>query len=408
MVEVDLDYADAGDTRQARPVLLVGALRQRLNQLTALAAAARLTVLAVTSEALAVSAAFQRDPSSSGVTVLLRPQGADLVAHAGSQFCAVRHVPASAPDALNAAAPPDARIAPLLSEVRRALATLARNQTPDQETELTLWDGVGLPPDALSRMTAELGVEIRVRSKLTEVVGRSPEAGEESASVRFVPAAALAIAGLNGLRPPIDLAHSRFAAPAKKILGRRVVWASAAAVVALAAIAAVVVVWQREQSAVSLLTRQVADMKKDVDAAEDLVGKVAFARDWYEDRPKVLECMRGMTAAFPSNGRAWATRLTLKEPESRSSAAAQAAPAGVRAAKPASGGAREPEHLKVSLTGLLIGKCSDDRAPLATLDRLKNVKGFVDVNEPSVNKPAGRNVDVANSFSISFNFTPAE
>ena len=62
----------------------------------------------------------------------------------------------------------------------------------------------------------------------------------------------------------------------------------------------------------------------------------------------------------------------------------------------------------MSLTGLLIGKCADDRAPLETLDRLKNVKGFFDVNEPSRAKQSGRNADAANSFSISFSFSSAE
>ena len=300
--------------RQARPVLLVGALRERLNQVTALAAAARLTVLSVTSEALAVSAAFQRAPSSCGVTVLLRPLGADLVAHAGSQFCAVRHVPAAPrrPAQCRGIAGRADRPAPERGPPRPGDSCAQPDPRPGDRT------------DALGRDRPAPGHHPRhdrptrrgspVKNKLTEVGSRSPEAGEDSASVRFVPATALAIAGLNGLRPPIDLVHSRFAAPAKKILGRRVVWASAAAVVVLAAIAAVVAVWQREESAVSRLTAQVSDMKKDVDSAEDLVGKVAFARNWYEDRPKVLRCMRGMTAAFPSNGRAWVTRVTLKEP----------------------------------------------------------------------------------------------
>jgi hypothetical protein len=101
------------------------------------------------------------------------------------------------------------------------------------------------------------------------------------------------------------------------------------------------------------------------------------------------------------------TRLTLKAPapDARAFGLAQGAPAGTRAPKPAPVSDRGPLQAKVSLTGVLIGKCSDDRAPLDTLDRLKKVKGFFGVEEPARSAPRGGR---EYSFSINFNFTPAE
>ena len=92
-----LDYADALDARAARPVFLVGALRERLNQVQAVAEAARIKLLAVTSSALAVSSATTDSSAAVGITLVLRPGNSDLVACLGRQFCVMQHVPIPEP-----------------------------------------------------------------------------------------------------------------------------------------------------------------------------------------------------------------------------------------------------------------------------------------------------------------------
>ena len=127
-------------------------------------------------------------------------------------------------------APPASWSRALETEVRRALGTVARSHTQEGAAELTIWDGIGLPPDALRGMTAHLGFEVKLRSQLPEVSLRPAQTGEAPALVRFVPATALGISALNGHRPAIDLLHSRLEPPAKKLLGRRALLALGAAV----------------------------------------------------------------------------------------------------------------------------------------------------------------------------------
>ncbi len=178
-----MDYSDALDARETRPVFLVGALRERLSQVQAVAEAAHIKLLSVTSTALAVSSATTDSTAAVGITLVLRPENSDLVACVGRQFCVMRHVRVSESAPAGAADAPGAMVAALEREVRRALGTVARSHTQEGAAELTIWDGIGLPADALRGMTTQLGFEVKLRSQLPEVKpppganGRSPGAG---------------------------------------------------------------------------------------------------------------------------------------------------------------------------------------------------------------------------------------
>ena len=417
--EIVLDYADAGDGRQERPVLVVATVRERLNQVAAMANAARLTLLSVTSSALAVSAASGCgttapgcEPSSAeagprplgpggggatrcAITLLLWPGKADLVARTGSHFCALSHIPvpkpAPIPDTADAAAAPAVLTSALLGEVRRATAAACRH-APRGEIELALWDGIGLPADAVSELSARLGLAVKARSKLADIGVRPPRGGQDEGAVKFVPAAALGIAALNGQRPPINLLHSRLEPTARKVMGRRAVWAVVVTAAVFIAILALFIGWQRDQAEVTELSQRLAGMKKDMDSAQDLVDKVSFAGGWYDDRPKVLDCLRALTSAFPPDGKAYITSFSIKPPSGGQvlgGAAAGKAPAG-----------------KKGLFGALIGKSPEEKAVIETLDRLKRSRAFSDVTLGSMRAAgrAGRDI----SFSISFSFVATE
>jgi hypothetical protein len=386
-----LDYMDALDAREARPVFLVGALRDRLNQVQAVAEAARIKLLAVTSSALAVSSATT-DSSAVGITLVLRPGSSDLVARTGGHFCVVRHVlvPESVPAGAEVA--PGALVAALETEVRRTLGTIARSHTQDGVAELTIWDGIGLPADALRGMIAQLGIGVKVRSQLPEVSLRRAQAGEAPASVRFVPATALGIAALNGHRPPIDLLHSRLEPPAEKLLGRRALLALGTAAAIGAAVLALAVGWQRAQATVAAQKQEYERLKPQIDVAQELVDKISLARDWYEDRPRLLDCLRELTQVTPADGRIWFTKVTIKPIIVVENRPVATQPGKTLPAK------APPKKL---LSMALIGVATDEKPLLEMRDRLGKVKGVSDLK---ISMTARNAVKVGREVGFSLNF----
>jgi hypothetical protein len=392
-----LDYADALDAREARPVFLIGALRERLSQVQGLAEAARIKLLAITSSAMAVSAATTDSKAPVGLTLVLRPGNADLVARVGGQFCVIQHelIP-EAPAGAEAA--PGGLAAAIETQVRRALGTVARTHAKEGAAELTIWDGLGLPADALSGMTARLGFDVQLRDRLPGVSPPVGGAGEASALVRIVPATALGISVLNGHRPPIDLLHSRLLPPAKKLLGRRALLGLGAAAAIVAVLLALALLWQGEQRSVSEKKEQYERLKPRIDAAQELVDKIALARSWYDERPPLLDCLRDLTMVTPADGRVWFTKVTIKP----------VILIGNRAAAPQPGRALPAKASpKRVLDVALIGVASDEKPLLDMRDRLSRVQGVSDL-KTSMNSRTGAKTGREVGFSLSYYYIAPE
>ncbi len=393
-----LDYADALDASAARPVFLVGALRERIQQVQAVAEAARLKLLAVTSSALAVSSATTDSSAAVGLTLVLRPGNSDLVASLGRHFCVMQHVPISEPGSGGIESAPGVVVGALETEVRRALGTVARSHTQEGAAELTIWDGIGLPPDALRGMTAHLGFEVKLRSQLPEVSLRPAQTGEAPALVRFIPATALGISALNGHRPAIDLLHSRLQPPAERLLGRRAMLALGAAAAIAAVGFALTYYWHREQASVARKMAQYERLKPQIDAAQELVDKIGATRDWYDGRPRLLDCLRELTMATSSDGRVWFTKVTIKPV-----IVAETRAAAPQAGKPVQAKPAPKKMLDVAL----IGAASDERPLLEFRDRLGRVKGVSDV-KTSMNSRTGAKAGREVGFSLSYNYIAPE
>jgi len=362
------------------------------------AEAARIKLLAVTSSALAVSSATTDSSAAVGLTLVLRPGNSDLVASLGRHFCVMQHVLIPEPGSGGVESAPALLVAALETEVRRAFGTVTRSHTQEGAAELTIWDGIGLPAEALRGMAAHLGFEVKLRSQLPEVSLRPGQTGEAPALVRFVPATALGISALNGHRPAIDLLHSRLEPPAKKLLGRRALLALGTAVAVAAIVFALAAVWHNTQASVAKKMAQYERLKPQIDVAQELVDKIGATRDWYEGRPRLLDCLRELTLATSSDGRVWFTKVTIKP----------VIVAETRAAAPQPG---KPAQTKVTpkkvLDVALIGVASDERPLLEFRDRLGRVKGVSDV-KTSMNSRTGAKAGREVGFSLSYNYIAPE
>ena len=139
-------------------------------------------------------------------------------------------------------------------------------------------------------------------------------------------------------------------------------------------------------------------LKPEMDVAQELVDKIAATHDWYEGRPRLLDCLRELTLATSSDGRVWFTKVTLKP----------VFVAETRAAAPQPG---KPVQVKVTpkkvLNVALIGVASDERPLLEFRDRLGRVKGVSDV-KTSMNSRTGAKTGREVGFSLTYNYIAPE
>ena len=345
------DCVDGARNESGCAVLLAATTRENLDRAVAMAHAARLSVHAVTADSLALGAFAKSSDAVEEILVLSRGDEAEITLRSKGSFIAVR----------NAAGD-------VIGEIERACAEASGRAGAGTRVGITVWDGESLPAETQSRLKSA-GYDLRLAPGLQ---------GAEGVEPRFLAATALAMCGLAGRRAPLDFAHSRLAAPKVSRFGRRTWWAAAVIGAVAVGLGALVLSWQRERMEVEEIADRLATMKGDIDAAQKVVDRVAVARAWYDDRPKVLDCMTDLTKSFPTEGTVWVTNVNLKPPT------------------PGVAGMR----------GALSGKARDEKAVLDTVDRMRKSKALSDVKLVFMREVGRASREV--SFALSFDWKAAE
>ncbi len=364
--DVVFDYAGRPDPAQTTRVLLVGTVRQKLDQVVSLASASGLTTVGVTATALATGGLLSRDDDRT--MVMLSEHGAELVAMKQGRVHGLRHL------ALGAGG--DEEFARFASEVRRAVA-LSPGAGQAAAAQLLRWDCPQLSDRQLAELSRSAGLEPCGKLMLDSLgVHVSPAALNGSlgglAPQSFVPAVAVALSGLRGARLPVDFLHSRLAAPRVRHITRlRVLAIAAVAAVILGLVGLYLTVTQRESDATALQARLKA-MAPDIKAAEAAVARVSLGRGYYRTRPPVLDCLGAVTMAVRDDDPLWITSFNFRDTN----------------------------------RGQLQGKASEQQMVLAFLDRLRGDPRFSDVQLMDMRDAGGRSRDIA--FSIGFAFRGGE
>jgi len=288
----------AGETPSA---LLVAAPRQVLDQLNAMAAAAGLSVLAITSSMTALAAVTDCPADREQLVLHLSAHGAELALQTGGGIAMVRRLgPATGAGA--------GTLVDLVGQLRRVVALLTGGGA---NRELVVWDELGLGSADVERLSAMLELPVST-FQMPEGLAPSPETRSAEAG-QHAPAAAMALEAARGNAPIIDLLHSRLT-PRKRLgMGRRSAWAAAVAAALIVAAAAYGVDWRRDYVEAASLKQRAENMKADVNEARDVNDKVTFAGPWYDGRPSYLDCIREVTRAFPDEGTIWTTSMAIQE-----------------------------------------------------------------------------------------------
>ena len=341
--------------------MMMAAPRRLMDQLSAMAASAGLTITAVTSSAACLALATGGTISPAGRLVLcLLPDGAELSAQSVEGLRLIRRV-AVRPET------PDSG-EKLVSELRRVLAAAPAQQDSDQPRDMLVWNSALIAPATLKTLD-----NLPLRLKLCTLagdLGLSSSNSSAPASDMFAQAGALARGA--GQSPPIDFLHSRLAAPKKARLGSRALWAIAAAAVLLAAGVYLVLDLRASQQDVTRLQGELEKLKTPTQEARTVIDNVNFAGTWYDKRPAFLNCIREITKAFPDEGRIWATTLVIRE----------------------------------DMQATLTGKATSKAATLEVLDGLTANPRLSNVKPLYIRQAAGTSREV--SFAVSLNLRGAQ
>jgi hypothetical protein len=346
-----MDYANGPASGQGAHLLMMAVTRQKADQLLAMSRAAGLR------------------PASSSLMLFLRPDHVELVIRCGGHFQAIRHLSVALPAVAGATAKSSAAWSQAaVAEVRRLAALLPRTEGVPMPEELVVWAGARLDAQALQGLGGPLSLRTELSNGLDEL-GIAPSSSDEEADGhRFAAAAALARAGARGDGLPMDFLHSRLEVRRKAGPSRMVGWAAVIAVAFLVICGVLLADWRKEERDLAALRERLDAMKADTEAARRVVERVTFARGWYEQRPKFLDCLRELTLTFPSEGRIWVTGLAIRE----------------------------------DMRVVVSGKASDERTVLDTLDRMRNGPTFTDVKLLYMREAAGAAREIA--FSVTFGF----
>lgn len=303
--DLAVDFVPDSGTSGEKSVLLVATLRKRLTQATALAAAAGLKVLAVTSSSAALATA---GPSSdSGMVLQLTPGAVELSIRSHRRLSSIQHVPWTRGGS-------EAELMEGLSrELRRILATGLDGAELNGDSSLTIWDGLGMDDAATGRLAGRLSVGKVERGELRRLADLNGSSTQEQDAGRFAASIALALGAVDRAVLPVDFTRTRLAPVKQSRFDRRRQIAAAAGVLLLLGGGYLLYDHQVQSAHIASLKATVASRAEAVKTARQFVDKVNQAEGWYANRPRLLECLRELSLVFPENSNIWAGSFSLRE-----------------------------------------------------------------------------------------------
>lgn len=342
-------------------VLLLAALRKRVEQVRQAAEAAGLKVEAITSSTAALAMATAAT-SDSDLVVQLNDDSVEFALRDRRQLRLLRHVAMH----VKAAEP-----ASVVTEMRRVLAADVRGSAAESAQRLLVWDSAGAP-EAVNQLIERLDLPKEQAGDLGTLAHVNGEVGHGLDALRFAPAIAVALSAADVHLRAVDFLHSRLAPPRRQRIDQRYRIAGLVAAVIAVGVGSLFYVVQGERGEVADLSEQVAHIEPEVEAAREMVNKVRYAEGWFDNRPRSLDYLRELTLAFPERGDIWATDITLREDRSAT----------------------------------ISGKATENRSVLELLDRLQQSPAFESV-KLLYSRDAGRR-EPETAFSIAVRFAPID
>jgi len=309
------DYAGKSSTDRESVVMLVATPRKHVDQITALAEAAKISVVGVTASVAALAAATSR-VKKDALVLSLTSGGAELAAQRGLTPAVLRHV-----------GPASAATAPLLmGELRRAASTFSQNgngagngsvpsTNGDSRRELILWDdlessGARVASDLAVYRTAGESAGLDVTEGDIGVWGVTADQNVSSRGAAV--AVALALEGVQG-RLSIDFLHTRLAPPKERRFDQRILVGVLAGVLVAVLVVGALLDLHSKQAKLDELKAMDTKQAPVAKQRKDFVERVDYAQTFRGDQTHYLDCLKDLTTILPDDGQTFVTNFTLHD-----------------------------------------------------------------------------------------------
>ncbi|OPZ91407.1 MAG: hypothetical protein BWY73_01098 [candidate division TA06 bacterium ADurb.Bin417] len=363
-----LEYLEATPAADAsRPILLIAALRKRIEALQQMAHAAGLKLAAATPSSLAL--ADTAGSRTDNLVLYLGPEEVELVWLSGGApliFRRLGKIPAPAADKLNEETA--AWAGEIGTAIQKLLFLMPRREGFVEASTISIRNDSGLPETALQALQRALPLPVKTTKGLevpepAMANGSRPAAGE--AAFR------LALAGERPQALPLDFLHprlTRFGDDQKPLRRRLLIWSASAALVLLLTAAGGWLETLGHQREINALRQKLEEVRPELARTRKQEDRLRSLRAWQNQEPLFLECLREVTLAFPAEGGIWTSNLAIR----------------------------------ADLQGLISGKAARDTAVFDLLEGLKRSPAFSQVNVVYIRETGGGNPEVAYAIRFAF------
>jgi len=313
--EMVFDYAGHADTSAAKKVLLVGIPKNKLSAIDAVLDAAKIDILAVAPSSLTL-ACSDSDADASGHTIILSRQGAELVLCSHGTPRLLRHITTPTSGATGPVA-----LGPLASELSRTLAMSGGNGNgaAGKSRGVVLWDGVGLSKDQFTDLSNRSGSTVNpgnaasmLRVSASTSNGSTASTTAAVAAGEYAPAIALALAGADRRKLPLDFKRSRLSPPKVKRISNTTLYGSIAGVLALAGLIWLYVSVSNLESEALDVNTKIKNLVGEVKTADASIATTNYGRAYFDKRTPVLDCLLEITRTLRPEDPLWANGFSIK------------------------------------------------------------------------------------------------
>jgi len=342
-------------------ILLLAARRQTVGQIKELTEAAGLQLQAVTVSALACSRVLSESGAACSYGLYAHPTYCEFWAQTEGGPRLIKHVPMSRNGT------PDGYADHLAATVERLvlLSPVAGQRPPYQ---VAAYDACGMPERMVDGLRRRLGAQIKVSDGSSGLRSRGLDLGDKPETGRALAAAAVALTGVGTDRPLVDFLNPRVGARKTANHKQAILWGAGLGGAGLLALGLLLIIWHGYSRDITADRAWLKTNDAQIATAQEAVDRYTYAGSWDSRDPQFLECLRGLTEAFPEEPSIWASSLALNE----------------------------------NGTGSIVGKTTSERSFHEVLDKLKQNAVFTDVKMIHL-RDVGRD-SREKEFAISFKF----
>ena len=300
------DYCGRTSTSEKSPILLLAARRQIVHQIREMMDAAGLQVQAITLSALACGRALSQGDPASWYGVYARPTYCEFWAQLDGSPRFIKHVPMGKNGA------PAGYVEMLASTIER-LVLLSPVAGPLPPHPTATYDACGLSEEVIDGLGKRLGSQIRVSNGRAGLLSKGLGLQDHPDEARAIAAAAVAMTAVGPQKPQVDFLHPRVGG--KKVVSHKrvIVWGAGVAAACVLGLGVLLAVWYGYSSDIAVSKAWLKENEAQITAAQEFVDRYKLASSWDSRAPQFLECLKGLTAAFPEEPYLWASSLALNE-----------------------------------------------------------------------------------------------